>query len=227
MKNLLDSIKNIENEYFETLKYLKRNFEINLIMLENGIFNSTLYGEAKSIETFINTSEVKLKEDSIVTIARFQPAAKNLRKLIMYITSLKVIERMGDLLKANIDIIKDISQKTPQLIPILKDNIYKIATKVFKLLDIYISAFHSKNIEELYNILSSDDDIDISANNDYKTYLTKMKETSDNIYGGFLLILLEKKYERLSDHILHLTEDLIYILNGENIRKQELHFHEQ
>jgi len=49
-----------------------------------------------------------------------------------------------------------------------------------------------------------------------------MKESPDNVIGGSELLLLDKKFERLSDHIIHLVSDLIYILNGENTRKVEL-----
>lgn len=110
MRTLNESLKALDEHYLETLKYVGRNFDVNLEMLQNNSFNPTLYGEAKMIEDFINSFEVKLKEDSIITMARFQPAAKNLRKLVMIINSVRVLERMGDLLKANLSLIKDIEK---------------------------------------------------------------------------------------------------------------------
>ncbi|MGL5052191.1 MAG: phosphate signaling complex PhoU family protein, partial [Cetobacterium sp.] len=71
-------------------------------------------------------------------------------------------------------------------------------------------------------ILYLDEEIDdlINSNTDY--FLSKMKENPENVVGGSELILLDKKFERLSDHIIHLVSDLIYILNGENTRKAQL-----
>lgn len=222
MKTLNESLKALDEHYLETLKYIGRNFDVNLEMLQNNSFNPTLYGEAKMIEDFINSLEVKLKEDSIVTMARFQPAAKNLRKLVMIINSVRVLERMGDLLKANLSLIKNIEKKSSNLAYALSEKIFPIAKKIRELFQMYVEAFLNEDVHLLYNILYLDEEIDelINANTEY--FLTKMKENTDNVVGGSELMLLDKKFERLSDHIIHLVSDLIYILNGENTRKVEL-----
>ena len=222
MKTLSESLKTLDENYLKTLRYIERNFEINLEMLENNSFNPTLYGEAKTIEDFINDFEVKLKEDSIITIARFQPTAKNLRKLIMIINSIRVLERMGDLLKANLTLIKEIEKNSPNLIHTLNERILPIAKKIKGFFQMYINAFLREDITILYNILYLDEEIDDLINSDIEYFLTKMKETPDNVISGSKLILLDKKFERLSDHIIHLVSDLIYILNGENTRKSQL-----
>ncbi|WP_448820691.1 phosphate signaling complex PhoU family protein [Cetobacterium sp.] len=222
MRTLNESLKALDEHYLETLKYIGRNFDVNLEMLQNNSFNPTLYGEAKMIEDFINSLEVKLKEDSIVTMARFQPAAKNLRKLVMIINSVRVLERMGDLLKANLSLIKNIEKKSSNLAYALSEKIFPIAKKIRGLFQMYVEAFLNEDVHLLYNILYLDEEIDglINANTEY--FLTKMKENTDNVVGGSELMLLDKKFERLSDHIIHLVSDLIYILNGENTRKVEL-----
>lgn len=222
MRTLNESLKALDDHYLETLKYINRNFEINLEMLRTKRFSSTLYGEAKTIEDLINAFEVKIKEDSIITIARFQPAAKNLRRLVMIINSVRVLERMGDLLKANLNLVKDIEKKSPHLIEATHSVILPVASKIRSLFQMYISAFINKDIHLLYDILSLDEEIDeiIKENNNF--FLSKMKESPDNVLGGSTLMLLDKKFERLSDHIIHLVTDLIYILNGENLRKTEL-----
>jgi len=222
MRTLNESLKALDEHYLETLKYVGRNFDVNLEMLHNNGFNPTLYGEAKMIEDFINSFEVKLKEDSIVTMARFQPAAKNLRKLVMIINSVRVLERMGDLLKANLTLIKDIEKKAPNLAYTLSEKVFPIAKKIRGLFQMYIDAFLNEDVTLLYNVLYLDEEIDDLVNSNTEYFLTKMKESPDNVIGGSELLLLDKKFERLSDHIIHLVSDLIYILNGENTRKVEL-----
>lgn len=222
MKTLNESLKSLDKHYLETLKYVSRNFDVNLEMLQTSKFNPTLYGEAKIIEDCINSFEVKLKEDCIITIARFQPAAKNLRKLVMMINSARVLERMGDLLKANLSIIKDIEKKSPNLAYILNEKLLPIAKKIKELFQMYVDAFLNEDINLLYNILYLDEEIDDLINSDTCIFLEKMKESSDNVLGGSMLMLLEKKFERLSDHVIHLVSDLIYVLNGDNTRKSEL-----
>jgi len=86
----------------------------------------------------------------------------------------------------------------------------------------YIDAFLNEDVTLLYNVLYLDEEIDDLVNSNTEYFLTKMKESPDNVIGGSELLLLDKKFERLSDHIIHLVSDLIYILNGENTRKVEL-----
>ncbi|MGL4652570.1 MAG: phosphate signaling complex PhoU family protein [Cetobacterium sp.] len=222
MRTLIESLKALDEHYLETLKYVGRNFDVNLEMLQNNSFNPTLYGEAKMIEDFINSFEVKLKEDSIITMARFQPAAKNLRKLVMIINSVRVLERMGDLLKANLTLVKDIEKKSPNLAYAMNERVLPIAKKIRGLFGMYVEAFLNEDVTLLYNILYLDEEIDDLIDENTNYFLAKMKETPDNVVGGSELMLLDKKFERLSDHIIHLASDLIYILNGENTRKSEL-----
>ncbi|MCJ8342607.1 MAG: hypothetical protein MJH09_07135 [Cetobacterium sp.] len=222
MKNFADTLNAIDKHYLEMLKYLNRNFHTNLAMLEKGEFNRTLYGEAKIVEDSLNAFDVKIKEDCIVTMARFQPAAKNLRKLVMLINSVRVLERMGDLLKGNLYIIRDIQNKAPHLLEHLTGIIYPVSKKINELFLLYIEAFNNNNEKILYDILYLDEEIDNIIDENLNKFLEIMKMSPENVEGGALLILLDKKFERLSDHIIHLVTDLIYILNGENMRKIEL-----
>ena len=141
MRNLDESIKGLREHYLELLKNLNRVLDINIEMLEKSSFDKTLYGECLIVEDTINNFEVKIKEDSIFTMARFQPAAGNLRLLIMLINSARLIERMGDILKANLKIIKAIEKNSPEMKKELKNIIYPIAIKTKNIYEGYINAF--------------------------------------------------------------------------------------
>ncbi|MDO4588876.1 MAG: PhoU domain-containing protein [Fusobacterium sp.] len=222
MRNLQESIEGLNQHYLELLKNLNRVLDVNIEMLHNQKFEPVLYGECVVVEDIINAFEVKLKEDSIVAIARFQPAAGNLRLLIMLINSSRLLERMGDLLKANLSIIKDIEKNSPQVAKYLKEMLYPMATKIKSIYETYISAFINSDEKALYALLTEDDEIDELAEKNLKDLITLMKSSPENVDGGTSLVLLNKKYERFSDHVMHLVVDLVYILKGENLRKLEL-----
>lgn len=191
-------------------------------MLEKSSFDKALYGECLIVEDTINNFEVKIKEDSIFTMARFQPAAGNLRLLIMLINSARLIERMGDILKANLKIIKAIEKDSPEMKKELKNIIYPIAIKTKNIYEGYINAFIKSDEKILFSLLTMDEEIDTLTKEDTETIIELMKKKPENIQSGTDLILLCKKLERFADHILHLVFDLIYILKGENMRKIEL-----
>ena len=75
MRNLDESIKGLREHYLELLKNLNRVLDINIEMLEKSSFDKALYGECLIVEDTINNFEVKIKEDSIFTMARFQPSS--------------------------------------------------------------------------------------------------------------------------------------------------------
>ncbi len=222
MRNLDESIKGLREHYLELLKNLNRVLDINIEMLEKSSFDKTLYGECLIVEDTINNFEVKIKEDSIFTMARFQPAAGNLRLLIMLINSARLIERMGDILKANLKIIKAIEKNSPEMKKELKNIIYPIAIKTKNIYEGYINAFVKSDEKILFSLLTMDEEIDTLTKEDTETIIELMKKKPENIQSGTDLILLCKKLERFADHILHLVFDLIYILKVENMRKIEL-----
>ena len=222
MRNLDESIKGLREHYLELLKNLNRVLDINIEMLEKSSFDKTLYGECLIVEDTINNFEVKIKEDSIFTMARFQPAAGNLRLLIMLINSARLIERMGDILKANLKIIKANEKDSPEMKKELKNIIYPIANKTKNIYEGYINAFIKSDEKILFSLLTMDEEIDTLTKEDTETIIELMKKKPENIQSGTDLILLCKKLERFADHILHLVFDLIYILKGENMRKIEL-----
>lgn len=222
MKNLQESLEGLNQHYLELLKNLNRVLDVNIEMLYKQKLDSALYGECVVVEDVINAFEVKLKEDSIISIARFQPAAGNLRLLIMLINSARLLERMGDLLKANFKIIKDIEKTSPQVSKYLKETLYPMVLKIKTIYETYISAFINSDEKALYLLLTQDEEIDEMAEKNMTTLIELMKASPDNVEGGTYLVLLNKKYERFSDHVMHLVVDLVYILKGENLRKLEL-----
>ena len=204
MRNLDESIKGLREHYLELLKNLNRVLDINIEMLEKSSFDKALYGECLIVEDTINNFEVKIKEDSIFTMARFQPAAGNLRLLIMLINSARLIERMGDILKANLKIIKAIEKDSPEMKKELKNIIYPIAIKTKNIYEGYINAFIKSDEKILFSLLTMDEEIDTLTKEDTETIIELMKKKPENIQSGTDLILLCKKLERFADHILHL-----------------------
>ncbi|MFK4784427.1 phosphate signaling complex PhoU family protein [Fusobacterium sp. MFO224] len=222
MRNLEESLKALNEHYLEMLKNLNRMLDVNIEMLEEGKNLSSLYGECLVVEDIINAFEVNLKENSIIAIARFQPAAKNLRELVMLIDGGRLVERMGDILKKNIKILKEINEESPELALVLNKRLLPYIVKIKNVYEVYINSFINGNESLLYELIVADEKINEEANKIMHEMEKCMKENTDNIHNLARAIVLTKKYERFADHIIHLVTDLVYILKGENLRKKEL-----
>ncbi len=221
MRNLHESINGITEHYIELCKNVDRLFRINMEMLKRDSFDRGLYGEAKLVEDLINAFDVKIKETSIMTIARFQPAAVDLRALITFIESSKMLERMGDLLLDSLIIMRKIEKKEGNMerdFGILEDFLSKINDIYQK----YIEAFIEKDEKKAYVLLGMDEEINEIRGEIDAIITAQMKEDVQNVEAGILMLLINKKYERVSDKITQLTMSSIYTFSGENMRIAEL-----
>lgn len=80
MKNMEENKANIERNYVQSMKQLFYVLELNRDMIE-GREEGEIVARAQSSENIINSFDVIIREDAITSIARYQPAAKNVRFL--------------------------------------------------------------------------------------------------------------------------------------------------
>lgn len=221
MRNLHERIDAINEHFIEMTKNVERLLRINMEMLKKRSFERSLYGEAKVVEDRINAYEVKIKEDSIVAIAMFQPAAGDLRSLLSTIEGSKMLERMGDLLLADLKLLREMEKKGNLHKPHL-DLVGEMVGKVEEIFTAYTTALVEKDDKKIYSILALDEEINDIRDSVVKKVIELMKESPDNVEFGNLLLLSTKKYERISDKIMQLGRSLVYNVSGDNLRKQEL-----
>ncbi|GLI55846.1 phosphate transport system regulatory protein PhoU [Propionigenium maris DSM 9537] len=221
MRNLHERIDAINEHFIEMTKNVERLLRINMEMLKKRSFERSLYGEAKVVEDRINAYEVKIKEDSIVAIAMFQPAAGDLRSLLSTIEGSKMLERMGDLLLADLKLLREMEKKGDLHKPHL-DLVGEMVGKVEEIFTAYTTALVEKDDKKIYSILALDEEINDIRDSVVKKVIELMKESPDNVEFGNLLLLSTKKYERISDKIMQLGRSLVYNVSGDNLRKQEL-----
>ena len=221
MKNLHERIDAVNEHFIEMAKNVERLLRINMEMLKNKSFEKALYGEAKVVEDRINAYEVKIKEDTIVTIAMFQPAAGDLRALLSILEGTHMLERIGDLLIANVQLIRQMEKKGD----LHKKYLYlleEMAEKVEEVFEIYTTALVERDDRMVYSLLAIDEEVNEIRDNTVEKIIGVMKESPENIEFGNLILLANKKYERISDKIMQLGKSLVYNVSGNNLRKKEL-----
>lgn len=216
MRNLDERMEDIRTLVSEALKNCKRTLTIIKSMMISGDFDRALYGEAKSIEETMNHTELKIDEEVITTIARFQPMAINLRFLIGVIKIGSATERINDL---GINILK-VLKHSNNIKTYESQNILEMHTKVEQMFDLFLKCYYEEELNFAYLILSLDEEV-----NSYKTHVIEatkkiMKDETpadkDENYLGALFI--SQHLERIGDAIKNLAETVIYIYNGVDIR---------
>ena len=74
----------------------------------------------------------------------------------------------------------------------------------------------------VYSLLALDEEVNEIRDNNVKKIIEVMKESPENIEFGNLILLANKKYERISDKIMQLGKSLVYNVSGNDLRKKEL-----
>ncbi|MBP9477096.1 MAG: hypothetical protein KBF12_00605 [Sebaldella sp.] len=215
MRNLDERMEDIRTLVSEALKNCKRTMTIIKIILNSGTFDKALYGEAKSIEENMNHAELKIDEEVIKTIARFQPMAINLRFLIGVIKIGNATERINDL---SLNILK-VLKHSNNIKAYEKQNLIEMHTKVEQMFDLFLKCYYEEELNYAYLILSLDDEVNgfktavIEAT---KAILVDKSVERDTDYLGALFI--SQHLERIGDTIKNLAEIVIYVYNGVDIR---------
>lgn len=217
MNNLQETIQIIDKEIIEVLYRVDRAMTLVADMVSNTKFDVKLYGEVKLIEEEVDEIQVSLDEKVITAIARFQPAAGDLRYLTRISAMTTDLERITDILVGIMKAIRTYyetgndSNKNITFLP-------QITEKVTYIFRLFKNAFIEKKMDNIYLLFGLDDEVDKLRSECIKTAMAKMIEDKDMIEVGVTNIIIAQKYERIADIIGNLAESLIFILKGEDIR---------
>lgn len=182
--------------------------------------NSSVLETINPKEKEINKLQIEIDEDVVTLIARMQPVATDLRFLIAASKINSDLERIADQV-INIGQNTVILLKYPQLkplvdIPIMADIVQQM---VRESLDAYIH----KDIAQAQKVLNSDDKVDALKDQIFRELLTYMISDPKAIQPALCLILIARNLERIGDHSTNIAEEVIYIVDGKDVR----HHHEE
>jgi phosphate transport system protein len=157
----------------------------------------------------------EIEENAILTIARRQPLAVDLRECIAAIRISGDIERVGDLAK-NIAkrTLKIVSEaRVPRAIVGLK-SMHEIAAMQLK---DALDAYALRDTERARAVWQNDSDLDALEDSVFRDLLTFMMEDPRNISFCTHLLFCSKNLERIGDHTTNISETVVYLVTGESM----------
>jgi len=160
----------------------------------------------------------EIEERAILTIARRQPMAVDLREIVGALRISTDIERIGDLAK---NIGKRVGEldgdfRPLQLIRGLEHMAGLVQTQVKTVLDAY--AAHDKSAA--VHVWKNDEEIDALCTSLFRELLTYMMEDPRNIGFCIHLMFCAKNIERMGDHATNIAETVHYIIGGEPVTER-------
>ena len=210
--------------YDEELKYLTRRISEMGGTAEQMVGDSVralvntdmaLAQKVISEDVILDTAERQINEKAIVTIAKRQPMAADLREIMGAIRIAADLERVGDLGKNTAKrVIAVQGSSIPRNLARGLEHLAELALMQLKeVLDVYAS----RNIEKAKEIRERDDEIDAIYTSLFRELLTYMMEDPRNITPCTHLLFCAKNIERIGDHATNIAETIFYIVTGEQM----------
>ncbi|MGE3246601.1 MAG: phosphate signaling complex protein PhoU [Beijerinckiaceae bacterium] len=156
-----------------------------------------------------------IEDHVVLTIAKRQPMAIDLRELIGSMRIATDLERVGDLAKniakRAIKITED--ARVPRAAIGLKHMGEVAALQLKNVLD----AYSVRDADAAYRVWTRDAEIDAIEDAIFRDLLTFMMEDPRNISYCTHLLFCSKNIERIGDHATNIAETIHYVVTGENL----------
>ncbi|MBY3172296.1 MULTISPECIES: phosphate signaling complex protein PhoU [Rhizobium] len=178
--------------------------------LVNG--DTALAQKVISDDVILDHAEREIGDKAIVTIARRQPMASDLREIMGSIRIAADLERVGDLGKNTAKrVIAVQSTGVPRKLARGLEHLSELALVQLKeVLDVYTN----RSADKANAIRERDNEIDAMYTSLFRELLTYMMEDPRNITSCTHLLFCAKNIERIGDHATNIAETIFYMTTG-------------
>ena len=158
--------------------------------------------------------EREIEEKAILTIAKRQPMAQDLREIIVAIRVSSDIERIGDLAKNTAKRTHAISEPLPRR---LSTGLARMGAMAEAQLNNVLDAYVRRDEAKAMDVWRSDEELDSLYNSIFRELLTYMMEDPRNISLCTHLLFGAKNLERIGDHTTNIAENIHYLIHGKTL----------
>jgi phosphate transport system protein len=160
----------------------------------------------------------EIEEKAVLTIARRQPMAVDLREIVSSLRIANDLERVGDLAKnigKRVAVISD--DFHPQK---LMRGLEHMAAMVLGQLKEVLDSYVGHDLAKALAVWKGDEEIDAMCTSLFRELLTYMIEDPRNITFCIHLMFCAKNIERMGDHATNIAETVHYMIEGRPISEQ-------
>ena len=161
----------------------------------------------------INRLEEEISDKVILLIAKQQPVATDLRRLMVLVKAAGDVERIGDYA---VNIAKETIRIGQQNYVTSVEPVEQMFSLVSEMLRHISEAFIEENIGKAKENAEADDQIDELYGNTLKNYMQLTAVTPESIAQLTGLSFICMYLERCGDHATNLAEHLIYLVKGQH-----------
>ncbi len=169
-------------------------------------------------DTSIDDLQREIEEKAVMTIARRQPMAVDLRDIVGALRLANDLERIGDLAKNIAKRVIALNSEFPP--PKLIRGVEHMADLVLEQMKTVLDAYARRDDAKAMAVWRGDEEIDAVCTSVFRELLTYMMEDPRNITFCIHLMFCAKNIERMGDHATNIAESVHYVIEGRPIADQ-------
>lgn len=163
----------------------------------------------------IDELENEVQNECLKILALHQPVAVDLRRISVVLMITTDLERIGDLAVGIAE--RAVVLARPPFVPI-PDRIEEMTNRTLRMLRASIDSFVNGDIASAARVIRSDDEVDRDNDDIIRDLVDEMKQSPELVEPALSLFSAVRHLERIADHATNISEDVIYLVNGEIVR---------
>lgn len=184
--------------------------------------DSSLAEKVLRVEEDIDRREVALDEQCTLVLARRQPAASDLRLVLMVAKANRDLERMGDEADKIARMAIALNNEGGAISPRGFVELRHIASSVLTLVKQALDAFARFDVHTAVQVVKDDVLVDRDYGSAMRELVTYMMEDPRSISRVMNIIWALRSLERIGDHARNIAEHVIYLVHGTDVRHTSL-----
>lgn len=183
--------------------------------------DSKLAKEVMHNDHRVNNLEIQIDEDCSHIIARRQPAAGDLRTVMMIVKTITDLERIGDEATKIARTAQRIYEEDRMFKPRFTE-IKAMVALVREMLRTSLDGFARLDISKTVEVAKQDELVDEQFRSAMRQLITFMLEDPRTISMSLEVLFVAKAIERIGDHAKNIAEYVVYMVKGKDIRHASL-----
>lgn len=178
--------------------------------------DSSAIVDVEQLDDEINDLEMQIDEECTQILARRNPAAGDLRLIIATTKSVRDLERIGDEAERVANMVRhaldqDASKKAFK-------GLLSLTERVKDLMHETLNSYARMQTRSAVKLMRKDQDIDEEYSRVIVRLIEFMKKDPNNISDALDVMWAARSLERIGDHCINICENVIYLVEGQDIR---------
>lgn len=179
--------------------------------------DSNLAKEVMVNDQLVNALEVQIDEGCSHIIARRQPAAGDLRMVMMMVKTITDLERIGDEATKIARTAQKIFDEDRMYKPRFNE-IKSMVALVREMLRTALDGFARLDVSKTVEVARQDELVDEHFRSAMRQLITFMLEDPRTISMSLEVLFVAKAIERIGDHAKNIAEYVVYMVKGKDVR---------